>query len=75
MIGFDATGLFEQWDLLIKWLMLEWDRIQALPYGPLSAVWHGIDAVSQWLSGSIGGLIIAGLLVTLLTVRLLRLRR
>jgi hypothetical protein len=34
MIGFDATRLSEQWDLLTKWLLLEWDRIQTLPYGP-----------------------------------------
>jgi hypothetical protein len=75
MIGFDATRLAEQWDLLIKWLALEWDRIQALPYGPLGAVWQGIDAASHWLSGSIGGLIVAALLLAIVTLRLLRLRR
>jgi hypothetical protein len=75
MIGFDATRLSEQWDLLTKWLLLEWDRIQALPYGPLSAAWLGIDAVAGWISGTTGGLIVAGLLLAILTLRLLRLRR
>ena len=39
----------DKWDLFVKWLELEWDKVEARPFGVLNIVWDAAGLLSDWV--------------------------